>query len=48
MKYTLITSKGKIHTFFIKAAAESFQKAYGGIILSNEILTKEIKNETFA
>jgi len=48
MKYTLVTGKGKVFTFFIKAVAETFQQAYGGTIITNEILTKEIKNETFA
>ena len=45
MKYTLIASNGKIYTFFIKAVAETFQQAYGGQIITNEIFTKEIKNE---
>lgn len=47
MKYTLVTGKGKVYTFFIKVVAETFQQAYGGAIFTNEILTKEIKNETF-
>lgn len=46
MKYTLVTGKGKVFTFFIKAVAETFQQAYGGTIVTNEILTEEIKNET--
>ena len=46
MKYTLITRKGKVFTFFIKTVAETFQQAYGGTIVTNEILTEEIKNET--
>ena len=48
MKYTLITSNGKVFTFFLKIVAEQFQQAYGGNIITAEILTKEIKNETFA
>lgn len=48
MKYTLIASNGKVYTFFIKAVAETFQQAYGGTLFTNEILTKEIKNETVA
>ena len=48
MKYTLVTGKGKVFTFFIKAVAQTFQQAYGGTIITNEILTKENQNETFA
>lgn len=48
MKFTLVTSNGKVFTFFIKAVAETFQQAYGGTIITNEILTKEIQNETLS
>jgi len=48
MKYTLIARNGKVFTFFLKAVADTFQQAYGGTIITNDILTKEIKNETFA
>lgn len=48
MKFTLITGNGKVFTFFIKAVAETFQLAYGGVIITNEILTKETQNEILA
>ena len=38
MQYTLITSKGKVYTFFIRAVAEQFQLAYGGVVFSQQIL----------
>lgn len=38
MQYTLITDKGKVYTFFIRAAAEQFQLAYGGVVFSQQIL----------
>jgi hypothetical protein len=38
MKYTLITKAGKIFTFNIKACAENFQQAFGGIIFDASIL----------
>lgn len=41
MKYTLITSKGKIYTFFIRAVAENFQSAYGGVVITQQILVDE-------
>jgi len=44
MQYTLVTSKGKVFTFFIKAVAETFQQAYGGVIITAEILNKENQN----
>jgi hypothetical protein len=38
MKFTLITSNGKVLTFFIRAVAETYQNAYGGIIVTDQIL----------
>ena len=38
MKFTLITGNGKVLTFFIRAVAETYQNAYGGIIVTNEVL----------
>ena len=43
MKYTLIARNGKVFTFFIKSVAETFQQAYGGNIITAEIL-KETQN----
>lgn len=34
MKYTLITPKGRIYVFTVKACAEIFQQAYGGTLVS--------------
>ena len=41
MKYTLITSKGKVYTFFIRAVAENYQSAYGGVVITQQILVDE-------
>lgn len=41
MKFTLITKNGKVIAFNVKAAAEQFQLAYGGIIIANNILETE-------
>jgi len=38
MKYTLITRNGKVLTFFLKAVAEQFQAAYGGVVITQQIL----------
>lgn len=32
MIYTLITAKGKTHTFRVRAVAEMYQQAYGGCV----------------
>jgi hypothetical protein len=42
MKYTLITKTGRVYTFFILAVAETYQKAYGGTIMTNEILLDKV------
>jgi hypothetical protein len=38
MKYTLITKTGKVYTFYVQALAETYQQAYGGKIVTDEIL----------
>lgn len=48
MKFTLITAKGKVYTFYIKAVAETYQQAYGGTLFTGSILTKETQNETLS
>jgi hypothetical protein len=43
MKYTLITSNGKVLTFFLEIVAKQFQQAYGGVVFSQQVLeTAEI------
>jgi hypothetical protein len=38
MKYTLITKTGRVYTFYVLAVAETYQQAYGGKIVTNDIL----------
>ena len=38
MNYTLITKQGKVYTFYIKALAEQFQQAYGGVVFTQQVL----------
>lgn len=46
MKYTLITSNGKVLTFFIQTVAEQFQAAYGGVVITQQVLeTKEMVDQ---
>jgi len=38
MKYTLITTNGRVLTFFLKSVALTFQQAYGGQLITADIL----------
>jgi hypothetical protein len=42
MKYTLITKTGRVYTFYVQALAETYQQAYGGVIVSDEILVDKV------
>jgi hypothetical protein len=42
MKYTLITAKGKVYTFYIQALAEQFQQAYGGVVFTQQVLVDDL------
>jgi hypothetical protein len=42
MKYTLITARGRVYTFFLRTVAETYQQAYGGVIVSDEILVDKV------
>ena len=42
MPYTLITAKGKVYTFFVMAAAQTYLQAYGGTLIDNTVLEKEV------
>jgi hypothetical protein len=46
MKYTLITSNGKVLTFFILSVAETFQRAYGGQLFTADILVDTSAQKT--
>jgi hypothetical protein len=41
MKYTLITKNGKVMAFFLRSVAEQFQQAYGGVVVTQQILVDE-------
>jgi hypothetical protein len=38
MKYTLITSTGRVYTFYIKQVADTYQQAYGGVVITQQVL----------
>lgn len=37
MKYVLITGKGKVFTFTVLACAVTFQQAYGGTLITDQL-----------
>jgi hypothetical protein len=41
MSYTLITAKGQVFTFFLRAVADQFQLAYGGVVFDQQVLVAE-------
>jgi len=43
MEYTLITSTGRVVTFYGLACAEIFQQAYGGVIFTSEVLKEKVE-----
>ena len=47
MKYTLITRNGKVLTFFLKAVAETYQQAYGGQLITADILVDEVAQSCY-
>lgn len=47
MKYTLITSKGKVLTFYLKSVAETYQQAYGGQLITADILVDEVAQSCY-
>jgi hypothetical protein len=47
MKYTLITRNGKVLTFYLKAVAETYQKAYGGQLITGDILVDEVTQKCY-
>jgi hypothetical protein len=42
MKYTLITKQGKVLTFYVRAVAETYQQAYGGQLITADILVDKV------
>ena len=40
MKYTVITATGKVMTFFIRSVAETYVQAYGGQLITADVLQK--------
>jgi hypothetical protein len=41
MQYTLITSKGTVMQFYVKAVADLYQSINGGVVITQQILVDE-------
>jgi hypothetical protein len=41
MSYTLITSKGTVMQFYVKAVADLYQSLNGGVVITQQILVDE-------
>ena len=41
-EYTLITSTGRVLLFSVKACADLYQQAYGGVVFSQQVLDQEL------
>jgi len=37
-EYTIITSTGRILSFSVKACADLYQRAYGGVVFTSQVL----------
>jgi hypothetical protein len=44
MKYTLITANGSIQQFYVKSVADLYRKLYGGVVITQQILTEMVDN----
>jgi hypothetical protein len=45
-EYTVITSTGRVLLFSIKACADLYQRAYGGVVFSSQVLDNSTTCDT--
>ena len=36
MRYILITPRGRVYTFYLQGMAETYQRAYGGVVVQEQ------------
>jgi hypothetical protein len=48
MKYTLLTSKGSIMCFYVESVATLYQRLYGGVVFSSQVLDTVAQPDTMA
>jgi len=42
--FNLITSTGRVLSFQIKSCADMYQRAYGGVVFTQQVLDQELDN----
>jgi hypothetical protein len=42
MRYTLITSKGKVMQFYVESVANTYKGLYGGVVFTQQILEENL------
>ena len=47
MQYTLITSKGTIMQFYVKAVADMYQGLNGGVVITQQILVDDFAQTVY-
>jgi hypothetical protein len=47
MQFTLITNTGRLYTFYLRAVAETYQQAYGGVIVTKEVLVDKVAQNVY-
>lgn len=48
MKYTLLTANGSIKQFYVKSVADLYQRLYGGVVFSSQVLDTVAQSDTMA
>jgi hypothetical protein len=48
MTYTLLTSKGRLMRFYVESVATMYQRLYGGVVFTSQVLDTEAQSVTMA
>jgi hypothetical protein len=48
MRYTLLTANGSIKQFYVKSVADLYQRLYGGVVFSSQVLDTVAQPDTMA
>jgi hypothetical protein len=48
MTYTLLTANGSIKQFYVKSVADLYQRLYGGVVFTSQVLDTVAQPDTMA
>jgi hypothetical protein len=48
MKYTLLTRSGRVMQFYVAEMADTYQRLYGGVVFTSQVLDTEAQSVTMA